>query len=637
MAFICLSWQHAHARSIGVIQKMSGDVLTLSSAGTKTYLSEGDVLSSKLVIITKKRSSLTIELQNYHLLTIDEGSRLSLFKSKKSNLVIATLNSGRLEYHNTSTSDSSFYVANKTRQQFYSSRHFSFELKDQKLTFNKIGNDKIVTLKSKTKEKVKQAIKTPNNSALSELDQVFGNSGATASAPVAAITYSGAQSELDDIFSTPSENSDVVTNTIEEVTVNGKKKRKSSYTLDLYLKSTLYATSPETGPGLGNVDAQSFHQDVRVSIGDKYILDDKSTISVGGWLETSNRKEIYNDIKFPQNIQSSKRDYVYVNELFYTHSEKKYDLQVGKKILKLGKGIIYSPTDSVSAVDVTVPTSPVLLGNYVISLDYYLGDWTLTTMLLPLVVPNKAATQNSRWTTFFSDINFDLKEEFPSGLNAKSKQVLVKLEGTKYDTDWMFTFFNGPNPNPVVRTDINVTDNVPNFTLVQEFVPITFLSAGFSTVLRGFEVHGELLMQNADEGKDDSFIAQMLGFRYVMDSVPKVLGLDSIDIIMEHGKETMKKAITAPFYNFSSISSRPYQNSVVGTIMFNISERTSLNYDFHFDLENSGSAQLYSYNYASPTLGKFRFKMETYQGERTSNFGLWDNNDNFTFEYSYSF
>lgn len=403
--------------------------------------------------------------------------------------------------------------------------------------------------------------------------------------------------------------------------------------LSIFLKSTFYASEPQRTAG--DVDNQGFHQDIRVNFGNKLKINDVENLTYSGWLEGSNRKNVYNDFGDILDLQSSQRNYAYINEFYYTYSTREFDIQFGKKIIKTGKGIIFSPSDSFTPVDATVPTSPLFLGSFVLSVDYYMKDWTLTTMLFPAIVPNKSPTQNSRWTTLYSDIDFQLEQELPSGFSAKSQQIFLRLEGTKWGTDWQFSFFNGPNTNPVIRNDIVVTNNTPSFTLVQEHVPITFFALGFSTTFGGLEFHGEILNQNAEDGKDDSFTALMLGFRYVLDTVPKKFGLNSIDIIMEHARESLRSAQSQPFYALSSIGSRFYQNSWVGTTIFNVTDNFSFNYDFHLDLENKGVAQIFGLNYNAGR-GQWRLKQESYDGEDTSNFGQWEDNDNTTLEYIYN-
>lgn len=411
---------------------------------------------------------------------------------------------------------------------------------------------------------------------------------------------------------------------------NSKGKKLNKMDLSLFSKTTVYPNKPRED--VGKIDDQSFHQDVRLTASNKYKISTSESLAFSAWLDAGNRKDVYNDIGDVFDLQSNKRNYLYLNELYYTFSTQDYDVQFGKKIIKTGKGIIYSPSDSFTAVDATVPTSPVFLGNFMVGVDYYFGGWTLSTIFLPAIVPNKSPDQNSRWSTLYSDINFDLKQEFPSTFSLKTRQLFLKLEGTKFGTDWQFSFFNGPNTIPVIRNEITVDNNVPTFNLIQEHVPITFVSLGFSTTFGGLELHGEFLSQNASEGKDDSFDSMMVGFRYVLDEFPKRIGLNTIDIIIEHGRENLRSRQSRPFYALSSIGSRFYQNSWVGTTIFNVNDEISFNYDFHLDKANKGSAAIISGNYSTAS-SQWRVKYESYTGEDTSNFGIWDNNDNLSLEF----
>jgi len=473
--------------------------------------------------------------------------------------------------------------------------------------------------------------------ALSDASDIFGDSSISNQDQAADIFGSSVDTKSEKEKKKVKDNIGVILEEdpgpLPEVSLGKAEDEIGPFDMSLFLKSTLYPNEPRSD--LGKVDNQGFHQDVRFNLGNKLSFNDSESLSFSGWLEWSNRKEVYNELGDTLDLQSSKRNYIHLNELYYTYTTKQYDIQFGKKILKFGKGIIYSPTDSITASDVTVPTSPVFLGNFVISVDYYLDAWTLSAMLFPALVPNKSPTQNSRWTTLYSDLNFQLEQEFPSGFSPKSKPVFIKLEGTKWGTDWLFSLFNGPNPNPVIRNDIIVSNNTPSFTLVQEHIPITFISAGFSTTFSGLEVHGEVLSQNAADGKDDSFLATMLGFRYTMDSWPKRLGLNSIDTIIEYGGESLRSAQSQPFYALSSQSSRIYQNSIVGTFIFNVTDDFSFNYDFHLDRKNDGSATIFGMNYNSGS-SQWRLKLENYDGSDQSNFGLWRDNDNVTLEYVYN-
>ncbi len=687
---------------VGNVKKVQGSLVGLGRADRSLiYLTRGDYLYDRQIIITRENSQAVLKLGLRSEIIIGENSKIQLFYSQGKSQYLLRVFKGviRGQYfgggspevfitgNNLDKTYSAYEFDALTRgDRFYfkprnNSRVYSYAFRNKKDSANNLTiSQKEIELLSqndpnqkpvyfikkpsskkkdpKQKEDKKSTIST--SSAVAEAAAIFGDSIVEQTAPVVEDASELFSSDIDntavaaDIFGEESFKKEPTvrlsdnTGLLRETKDNKlsfdnlekanrklqKEEKKNPLDLSLFLKSTVYSSTPRQD--VGNVDPQNFHQDLRLNFGNKYQFNDVESMTFTGWLDISNRKGVYNDLGETFDLQSSQRNYLYLNELYYTYTTRNFDIQFGKKILKTGKGIIYSPSDSFSPADATIPTSPLFLGNFFISLDYYLDDWTLTGILLPAVVPNKSPTQNSRWTTLYSDINFELRQDLPSGFSTRSTPIMLKLEGTKWGTDWLFTFFNGPNTNPVVRNDIAVINNVPTFTLVQEHIPITFFSAGFSTTFSGLELHGEILNQNAEEGKDDSFTAIMIGTRYVMDGWPKALGLNSVDLILEHGRENLRSAQSQPFYALSSINARFYQNSWVGTMVFNVNDNLSFNYDFHFDLKYNGSAQIFGVNYTTGT-SQYRLKSELYSGDLESNFGQWDNNDNVSFEYLVNF
>ncbi len=671
---------------IGKVISVEGTVIALSNFDrTLQYLGRGDNISNKLRIATRSDSKATIKIGKQSFIRLGANTRISILYQQNGAKTLIRILRGTIRYEHRALGEPDVFIAGKSSGDYYSAHSFDAVIHNQKFYFRKnskgrvykftpinvgekdpleIGTKDLELLTQKfgantptyrlKKAKDNPAPKKEDKENLADAASIFGES----------VFNTDSSSNMDDIFGSSASNKDQASDIFgAETDVKSKHERKKlkgniglqlekeapplpkvniraeddeigPFDITLYSKSTFYSATPRED--VGSVDSSGFHQDIRVTLGNKLNLSSSESLTFNGWIEASNRKEVYNDVGKVFDFQSSKRNYLNLNEFYYTQSTKNYDIQFGKKVVKVGKGIIYSPTDSISATDVTVPTSPVFLGNVLISLDYYISNWTLTTMLLPVIVPNKSPTQNSRWTTLYSNIDYQLEQEFPSGFNLKSNQIFIKLEGTAWGTDWMFSLFNGPNSNPVVRNDIRVVGNTPEFTLVQEHVPITFVSMGFSTTIKGLEIHGEILNQNAEDGKDDSFTAIMVGGRYTLDRVPKIFGLNSIDLILEHGRENLRSPQTRPFYALSSIGSRLYQNSFLGTMIFNINDEFSFNYDFHFDRKNDGEALIYGLNYSAGA-SQWRVRLETFEGSDDSNFGMWRDNDNYSLEYNYSF
>lgn len=683
---------------IGTIVESTGNVVSFGAESRSIqYLKRGDRILDRQTILSRDSSQVIIKVGFRSILTLGPKTKVNFIYLQNKNRYLIRLIQGVVRYSYEGVGTPEVFISGKNYGTYYSANGFDAVLKNNRFYFKPEDSGKMIKFertgvkgnkplsfgkkeielltlqqnadkpvyfikrqdKQSPKEKTKE-ISTPsltNDSALAEAASIFGDSISTQSSLESAEDIFGgggsnSQAQAENIFGeevdTKSKMEKLKLKDNIGVALDQRRERPlpklkkdskdesllKSLDLSLFLKSTFYSTEPQREAG--DVDPQGFHQDVRVSFGNKVKINDVESLTFSAWIEGSNRKEIFNAFGDILDLQSSKKNYLYLNEFYYTYTTKKFDVQFGKKVIKTGKGIIFSPSDSFTPADAVIPTSPLFLGSFVVSVDYYMNGWTLTGMLLPAIVPSKGPTQNSRWTNLYSDIDFKLEQEFPSGFSPKTKQIFIRLDGTKWGTDWQFSLFNGPNNNPVIRNDIIVNNNTPSFTLVQEHVPITFFSAGFSTTFGALEVHGEILNQNAKGGKDDSFTATMLGLRYVMDSWPKNLGLNSIDIILEHARENLKSAQSQPFYALSSIGTRFYQNSWVGTFIFNINDDVSFNYDFHFDLKNKGSAQILAGNY---NLGQsqWRLKLESYDGEDSSTFGQWKDNDNTTLEYIYNF
>jgi hypothetical protein len=684
---------------IGKVLNSKGNVVSFGATSRSIqYLKRGDQILDRQTLLTKDRSQVVLKIGFRSKLTLGPNSKVNFIYLQNENRYLIRLVRGVVRYRYEGSGVPEVFISGKNYGTYYSANEFDAVLKKNRFYFKpedksqmvkfertgvtdkkslSIGRKEIELLaiqkdsnrpvylikdanakKSPLEKKIaeRKAPSLSSDTTLAEAAAIFGDSIDTTSAVSTAEDIFGdksssGQSEAANIFGeevdTKSLNEKLKlrdnigvrldqfkTRPLPKVAKEKEENVLEALDISLFLKSTFYSSEPQKLAG--DVDNQGFHQDLRINVGNKVKINDVESLTFNAWLEGSNRKEVFNDFGDILDLQSNKKNYLYLNEFYYTYTTRKFDIQFGKKVIKTGKGIIFSPSDSFTPVDAVVPTTPLFLGSFLVSVDYYMNGWTLTGMLLPAIVPSKAPTQNSRWTTLYSDINFNLEQEFPSGFSPKSKQVFLRLEGTKWGTDWQFSLFNGPNNNPVIRNDIVVNNNVPSFTLVQEHVPITFFSAGFSTTFGGLELHGEILNQNAQEGKDDSFTAMMIGFRYVLDTWPKNLGLNSIDIVIEHGRENLRSSQSKPFYALSSIGSRFYQNSWVGTFIFNVNDDFSFNYDFHFDLENKGSAQIMAANYNTGS-SQWRLKQESYAGESTSNFGQWENNDNTTLEYIYNF
>ncbi|MFT6070727.1 MAG: hypothetical protein ACJAT2_000713 [Bacteriovoracaceae bacterium] len=635
-------------QEIAQVESVDGTAVVYNNGKTIQYLKPKHKLQKNIMIVTRNKSSLTLRFWNGEKLVLGPNSKITIGK------VLINLKKGRLSYDDPTGSY----------------HGYKFKFGDSRIIYNGpqlrmskgLGNDYITPLNNtrikrfrlSEKGKVQKDLEIPDltsffntasvddiplpkeevsigsktNSTL-EVEDIFANEN-----PVP-----NSSDEVEDIFSSsPSPEAGVPVKGVllSELFAEEDKQILDLYDIDwkLSIGSTYYFNPP---PEESNKDIRSFHLDLKLDFKDKVELTPKSNFNYSGWFEFSNRKEVFNGA-LSITGRETKKKLVVANEYFWQKSYETFDFTLGKKIIRYGKGMIVSPADRLSPSDNIVPVKSQRLGIFVGSLDYYFGTSKLSFYLVPYINSTKSPHQYSRWSTRNDGTNYEIESLWPSGFDWENTQNLLKFETTLKGYDFFVAFFNGANTDAVIKNNITSNGNnaAPSFIIQQEHVPVSHLSAGFSTTFGGLEVHGEFLKQNAKEGKDDSYTQTMAGFRYSFDQWPRIFGLDQIDVIMEYIKESINQPITFPFTLFSSIQSRNFKNNLVGSFNFQVSDKTSYNFGFNIDNENSGKALLLGAAYKI-NIGQLYIRMETYSGEEESLFGKWDQNDNLAIEFKKDF
>lgn len=636
-------------QEIATVEAVSGEAVVYNNGKTIQYLEPGQKLNKNIMIVTRNKSSLSLKIWNGEKLILGPNTKITIGK------VLVNLKKGRLSYEDPSGSYHGLKFKFDSSRTVYNGPHLRMS--------KGLGNDYILPLnKTSIKRfrlsaqgKVQRDLEIPDITSFLSTQSEEESIGFIKE-EISQGSDSNSTEEVEDIFAneTPTSNS---SSEVEDIFSNSKEVPSSSapegvllselfaeedkQLLDLYdidwkltIGSTYYFNPP---PVISNKDERSFHMDFKLAFKDKVELTSKSNFNYSGWFELSNRKEV-NDGVLSITGRESKKKLAVANEYFWMKSYDSFDFTLGKKIIRYGKGMLVSPADRLSPSDNIVPVKSQKMGVFVGSLDYYFGASKISFFLVPYINSSKSPHQFSRWSTRNDGTDFDIESLWPSGFDWENTQNLLKFETTLKGYDFFIALFNGANTDAVIKNKITSNGNnaAPNFIIQQEHVPVSHISAGFSTTFGGLEVHGEFLKQNAKLGKDDSYTQTMGGFRYSFDEWPRIFGLNQIDVIMEYIKETINQPISFPFTLFSSIQSRNFKNNLIGSFNFQVSDKTSYNFGFNIDNEDSGKAFLLGAAYKLD-IGQLIFRMETYSGDEASLFGKWAENDNFAIEFKKDF
>ncbi len=645
---------------VGRVAAIKGKVIAYNNRGkTIQYIKKGDLIAGKLMLVTRKNSGVRIQFVNGEKLILKSNTKVLI----KGDLI--SLRRGLIKYHDPNGQYETFKFKFSKFDTVYVGKSLVMGRTGKKPFITALNQTKIRISQNKTSKKVTSDLRVPDISkflsaaripkpnveassddfetgatdSISEVEDIFGDDSDeedfTAEGPDESST-----SEVEDIFGDGPESTGTESKPKPELILkmdsDGEEELVDLIDINwkLNLNSTFYLSKPSED---SKIDDRFMHLDFKVNFNDKINISDETNFFHSGWVEINNRKEVKDDDFISISGRETKKPIVMINEFYWLKSKDKFDITLGKKIVRLGKGMLVSPVDRISPSDSIIPGNAERLGAFITSFDYYLGNSKFTFLWVPFLNTSKSPHPQSRWSTRADGTNFDIISIFPEGLSWKSTRNILKWETTFKGYDIFLAVFNGANPDPVIKNKITVVGNRPEFEIRQEFVPVTNLSGGFSTTFGGLELHGEYLKQNASEGKDDSYSQFMGGFRYSFDEWPSKIGLTQIDVIMEYIKESVDQEITFPFTLFSSIKSRLFRDNILGTFNFQVSDKLSYNLGFNIDRQHSGTAYLLGMGYRMANSAQVTMRYESYSGETTSLFGLWDHNDNLAFEFTKDF
>lgn len=652
-----IDFQNERGSSIfGVVKNVQGDVVFGNHKGSLINRpKEGEKLFDSLYISVREKSEITIIVKNGGVLVLKPLTRVFISKWNRFDRLPIILFEGNLGYKDPLRRPVVEVRLGSSGIKYWGDafairlRGFEKEVVKEEGSFLEksggieniavdenekpvekgelvlVEQNKVNEELDKSKESLPQG-SMPTDSRVSDFDEIFSDSPSKVETSATVVT-SDVADEFADIFGdSAAKENDEAPKGIE------RPKTKTIHDVDLYLRNSLYFQSPKEG---SRQDDQFDHIDFRINGTSKW-TGQSSSVQTSYKVDITNREHVYREFKDALDLRNDKRFPLELVELFYLESSKNFDLTIGKKIVKLGKGMIYSPSDKISPRDQIVPVVPYVSGAFVTQADFYDDKNTYSIIVVPYFVGTRSPTSLSRWSLQNDGNVLEFETELPEKFY-KRIQTVLKYETTIKGWDVFAAFFNGPNPDPVIRKDITVVNNRPEFKLYKEHAYTSFVSGGFSTVFGGLELHGEVLKSNTEQGKDDNYTQGMLGFRYTLDESVKFLGLDSIDIISEYAKETIQQPQTRPFFAVSSINSRIYRDTLLGTFIFKFNDRFSMNYDYQFDRADNGVASIFGINWRQKEGGEWRLKFESFGGDEESLFGKWDFNDNLALEYFYTF
>ncbi|MGB0452833.1 MAG: hypothetical protein ACPGJV_03890 [Bacteriovoracaceae bacterium] len=356
------------------------------------------------------------------------------------------------------------------------------------------------------------------------------------------------------------------------------------------------------------------------------------TFITNGWLEYGDQEDQYREPLQFLNDRKDGRSHLQIAELYYQMSGKSNDFTFGKKIIKSGYANLYSILDRITPKDLYDPLDKRDIGNYLVQFDSYFGNWTLSYVLLPYYLPNKAAQR------FIADDSGNLirpNREYPRS-KPSTFQHYLKAKTSTSGWDFTFSLFRGPYNSPVYTQTLTGPSDGSNLDCsnanceIKEIYPIVDrFSFGFSTLFGKINTYFESQYQDADSRRDQTWFKYLIGatwkegdfeFTPFIDQATYYLEYTKEKIVNEQRTEDINEAInnlgageTKTIFLEDTSESRDHDHNILFRTVLTFSPKyaLTLNYDYSFDLQDL--LQIYGIEYTADQNLFIRLHYENYR------------------------
>lgn len=389
----------------------------------------------------------------------------------------------------------------------------------------------------------------------------------------------------------------------------------SNFSIDQSL-SARYSNFPTTSKEeLNNLDSNMF--DFKYAWKSRYQKGNSGFI-FNGWLENGSEDQLYVSKLGLFDNKEIRRPILNANEFYYTLGHDKFDFSFGKKVIKNGFGIIFSPIDEITPKDIYDPFDKRDLGNWTVQGDFYFDNFTITAALIPFFRPNRQLP-----TPVLSPLNEGADKElnFPTSTIPSSSLSNYLLRGKTTIEGWDLVagIFSGYSTyhakNLILSRDALAFPFPPKDDIIinldsADFYPkVNSIFAGFSTTVGSSVVYADFKAQSPEkESEDSSYYSGLIGLNRKFGWLSNLLHLNDVTVYVEYSRtiyrklqEVTKQSIndaidrakdgilvkpyTDTLYGFDTLSPRYFNNTLIMKTIFNVNDDLDLGFAANIDFD----------------------------------------------------
>ena len=318
-----------------------------------------------------------------------------------------------------------------------------------------------------------------------------------------------------------------------------------------------------------------------------------------------------------------------LEEYYAEFNFSSFDLKVGKQIFSWGKADGFNPTDNLNPRDyVDLFVEEEKIGVPAINLLYYWNDFTFDLIFIPTYTPTRLPLLNSRHSF--------LDPEAPTVVNGRelpadtlsSSQTGIRISRHISGWDLSASYYDGYD-------DLTLATVESDQSLTARYNRTRVVGVDFATTFGGLGVHGEAAQFFYDGSKNEDYLQYILGIDY---NWTNVIYDHDIFLILEYMGDTTTQSREDKRPAFASGLGRVSRNSFLSTITYKFSDTLELETKLANNLDHHLSYVINpEINYDITDAFKLTFGIDFIEGNQTTFFGQFDNDDRSYFFLRYSF
>jgi len=383
-----------------------------------------------------------------------------------------------------------------------------------------------------------------------------------------------------------------------------------------------------------NADLQNEHFDYILKF-NTHTGSEKWRFDIAGWVEGGNQTHTYSGVtRLFEDSNRETRRYLEISETYLTFYQNSFDIYLGRKILKNGLSVLYSPVNRYIVYDLHDPLTSKEIGAWQARTDYYWNNYTFTGVFLPLYPGSRIPHESSRWRGVLAggnpDFQFrnetDLTEDYPV-FDENNFGYFLRAKTVLSGWDLFLSAYTGPNPFLILAENTIVSGGIPFKVPFKKTINVANFTTGFSTAYQNWEFHAEALYQFAYHGRDDDYINAVGGFTYTFHDLAKRLYMDRIDVTFEYAHEWTLRNQYAEDYIKSSAQTRLGRDDIIARIKFQVNPDLEFVYNGNYEFIDDSYYNHLKCEWEFKDGWRWAVVGEMFHGDGDGYFGRWDRND----------